>query len=204
MLYLWYFGNMLYGAFAVADHLLIGLIIQPQLFALFTLINLLQCYHYGYKWRPLAVALATIGLVTAYTALHVGIYYALKAPLDNGNNRIKTAMGVLPAVFIALGFFPQYYVSIKSRSVEMSNFFIALDISGGVFSTLSLAFGYEFDYVASITYLVVVLLDLVLLALKYLFKWTKRSRCQIVTKTADTDTLTVAESAMPKTGFLYD
>ena len=44
----------------------------------------------------------------------------------------------------------------------MSNFFIALDISGCAFSTLSLVFDRKFNYEASITYLIVILLDIIL------------------------------------------
>ncbi|KAJ1921947.1 hypothetical protein H4219_000294 [Mycoemilia scoparia] len=165
---------MLYGAFAVADHLTIGLVIQPQLFALFTLINIAQCYYYGYKWSIRFTVICGMLLSIAYAGLHIGIYFALKKPLDNGNTKAESAMGILPAVFIALGFFPEYYICIKEKSVEMSNFFLALDISGGVFSTLSLAFDHTFNYVASIMYLIVVLLDLILLFMKYYYKWRNR------------------------------
>ncbi|KAJ1932485.1 hypothetical protein FBU59_006357, partial [Linderina macrospora] len=81
-------------------------------------------------------------------------------------DRVVTFLGVLPAIFIAVGFFPEFYVCIQEKSVEMSNFFLLLDISGGVFSTLSLAFDRKFDYVASITYLIVVLLDIILALMK--------------------------------------
>ncbi|KAJ2819358.1 hypothetical protein FBU31_005561, partial [Coemansia sp. 'formosensis'] len=67
------------------------------------------------------------------------------------------------------GFFPEFYVCVKEQSVEMSNMFLMLDIMGGVFSTISLAFDHKFDYVASITYLVVVLLDIVLVIMKIFF-----------------------------------
>ncbi|KAJ1961916.1 hypothetical protein GGI12_002975 [Dipsacomyces acuminosporus] len=89
--------------------------------------------------------------------------------IDQDQSSLVTFLGVLPAIFIAVGFFPEIYVCIKEQSVEMSNFFIMLDIMGGVFSTISLAFDHRFDYVASITYLVVVFLDIVLAVMKVYF-----------------------------------
>ncbi|KAJ2741382.1 hypothetical protein GGI20_005222 [Coemansia sp. BCRC 34301] len=169
MLYLWFTGNMLYGAYAVADELYVGLIIQPQVFALFTLVNILQVYWYGYKWRPAAVAGACGMLCVSYAGLHVGIWKACERAIRQHQDSLTTFLGVLPAIFIAAGFFPEFYVCIKGRSVEMSNFFLMLDTLGGVFSTISLAFDHTFDYVASITYLVVVLLDVVLALMKLYF-----------------------------------
>ncbi|KAJ2899646.1 hypothetical protein IWW38_000890 [Coemansia aciculifera] len=160
---------MLYGAYAVADGLYFGLIIQPQIFALFTLINILQVYWYGYKWRPATVFGACVLLCISYAGLHVGIWKADERAIRQHQDGLATFLGVLPAVFIAAGFFPEFYVCAKEQSVEMSNMFLMLDILGGVFSTISLAFDHTFDYVASITYLVVVLLDVVLVLMKLFF-----------------------------------
>ncbi|KAJ1805447.1 hypothetical protein LPJ75_005309, partial [Coemansia sp. RSA 2598] len=169
MLYLWFAGNMFYGAYALADNLYFGLIIQPQLFALFTLINILQVFWYRYRLGPSKVALACFALCAAYAGLHVAMWKAIEVAIDRDQSSAVEFMGVLPAVLIALGFFPEFYVCVKEQSVEMSNVFIAFDIMGGVFSTVSLAFDHTFDYIASITYLIVVLLDLVLVAMKIYF-----------------------------------
>ncbi|KAJ2787158.1 hypothetical protein GGI15_000938 [Coemansia interrupta] len=169
MLYLWFSGNLFYGAYAVADKLYFGLVIQPQIFAFFTLVNILQVYWYRYKWSFYKVALAGIVLSVVYAGLHVGMWKATEHAVNHDQKGAVKFMGVLPAILIALGFFPEFFVCIKEQSVEMSNFFIMLDISGGVFSTISLAFDHTFDYVASITYLIVVLLDLVLVAMKVYF-----------------------------------
>ncbi|KAJ2297814.1 hypothetical protein IWW55_004669 [Coemansia sp. RSA 2706] len=169
MLYLWFAGNMLYGAYAAADGLYFGLVIQPQLFAFFTLLNILQVYWYAHKWSMAKTLVACVVLCAAYAGLHVGFWQAdLRAIADHRDSAV-TFLGVLPAIFIAVGFFPEFYVCIKEQSVEMSNFFIMLDILGGVFSTISLAFDHTFDYVASITYLIVVLLDIVLVFMKVYF-----------------------------------
>lgn len=169
MLYLWYIGNMLYGAYAVADDLYFGLIIQPQIFAVFTLINILQVYWYRYKWGYAKAGLSCLILCVLYAGLHVGIWKADVRAIEHGQDRLIIFLGVLPAAFIAVGFFPEIYVCVKERSVGMSNFFLLLDILGGVFSTISLAFDHTFDYVASITYLVVVFLDVVLVLMKILY-----------------------------------
>ncbi|KAJ2707416.1 hypothetical protein FB645_000769 [Coemansia sp. IMI 203386] len=169
MLYLWFVGNMFYGAYALADNLYFGLVIQPQLFALFTLINILQVYWYRYKLSFVSVAAASLVLCICYAGLHVGMWKAIDAAIRRDQHKAVEFMGVLPAVLIALGFFPEFYVCVNEQSVEMSNVFIAFDILGGVFSTISLAFDHTFDYIASITYLIVVLLDLVLVAMKIFF-----------------------------------
>ncbi|KAJ2614497.1 hypothetical protein H4S08_001677 [Coemansia sp. RSA 1365] len=169
MLYLWYFGSMFYGIYAVAADLYFGLIVQPQLFAAFTLINIIQVYWYGYRWSLVKTTVASMLLCAFYTGLHIGLWKAEVKAIDTGHEKLVTFLGVLPAILIALGFFPEFYVCIKEKSVEMSNFFIMLDILGGVFSTISLAFDHTFDYVASITYLIVVLLDIVLALMKLYF-----------------------------------
>ncbi|KAJ1725467.1 hypothetical protein LPJ53_000397 [Coemansia erecta] len=169
MLYLWFSGNLFYGAYAVADKLYFGLIIQPQIFALFTLVNILQIFWYRYRWNAYKVAFVGVVLSAVYAGLHVGMWKAIEHAVEQDQKGAVKFMGVLPAILIALGFFPEFYVCIKEQSVEMSNFFIMLDISGGVFSTISLAFDHTFDYVASITYLIVVFLDLVLVAMKLYF-----------------------------------
>ncbi|KAJ1854907.1 hypothetical protein LPJ73_002403 [Coemansia sp. RSA 2703] len=169
MLYLWFSGNLFYGAYAVADKLYFGLVIQPQIFAFFTLVNILQIFWYRHKWNSYKVASAGIVLSVVYAGLHVGMWKAIEHAIEQDQKGAVKFMGVLPAILIALGFFPEFYVCVKEQSVEMSNFFIMLDISGGVFSTISLVFDHTFDYVASITYLIVVLLDLVLAAMKLYF-----------------------------------
>ncbi|KAJ2501572.1 hypothetical protein GGH96_001776 [Coemansia sp. RSA 1972] len=169
MLYFWFAGNMFYGAYAVADKLYFGLIIQPQIFAFFTLLNILQVYWYAYKRSLTKTCSAGAILCIAYAGLHIGFWKAEERAIANHNDGAVTFLGVLPAIVIAAGFFPEFYVCVKEQSVEMSNFFIMLDIMGGVFSTISLAFDHTFDYVASITYLIVVLLDIVLVIMKVYF-----------------------------------
>ncbi|KAJ2080726.1 hypothetical protein H4R24_002868 [Coemansia sp. RSA 988] len=160
---------MFYGIYAVAANLYFGLIIQPQIFAAFTLVNIIQVYWYSYRWSLVKIAAVGTLLCAVYAGLHVGLWRAEVVAIDRGQDKLVTFLGVLPAILIALGFFPEFYVCIKEQSVEMSNFFIMLDILGGVFSTISLAFDHTFDYVASITYLIVVLLDIVLVIMKLYF-----------------------------------
>ncbi|KAJ2698311.1 hypothetical protein H4R19_005604, partial [Coemansia spiralis] len=182
---LWFGGNLFYGAYAVAKGLYVGLIVQPQLFAFFTLANILQVYWYGYKWSAARVGAAAGFLCVGYTGIHVGMWKAEELAVARHQDAVVTFLGVLPAILIAAGFFPQFYVSVKQQSVAMSNFFIALDTMGGVFSTISLAFDRTFDYVASITYLVVVLLDVVLVLLKLYFytRGTQRVAARIAAPT---------------------
>ncbi|KAJ2767162.1 hypothetical protein IWQ57_004068 [Coemansia nantahalensis] len=169
MLYLWFAGCLFLGTYNTAQELNIGLLIQPQLFAFFTLANILQVYWHGYKWSIARVGTAAALLCGGYVGISIGVWKAEKLTIENHHDAATTFLGVLPAILIAVGFFPQFYVSFKQRSMEMANLFLALDAMGGVFSTISLVFGRTFDYVASITYLVVVLFDIVLALMKLYF-----------------------------------
>ncbi|KAJ2557172.1 hypothetical protein EV175_001505 [Coemansia sp. RSA 1933] len=133
------------------------------------MVNILQIYWYRYKWNMYAIALSCGLLCVFYVGLHIGIWKGIEHAIDKNQDSAVTFLGVLPAILIALGFFPEFYVNIKEKSVEMSSFFILLDTLGGVFSTISLAFDHTFDYIASITYLIVVLLDIILAVMKFYF-----------------------------------
>ncbi|KAJ2786070.1 hypothetical protein H4R18_000102 [Coemansia javaensis] len=166
MLYLWYYGGMLYGAYAVGAGLYVGLVIQPQLFSFFALVNILQVHLYGSRMCAARVAAVGALLVASYVGGHIGMWKACAHAVGRHQHAAVTVLGVLPATAIALGFLPEICVCLREQTVEMSNLFLLFDILGGVFSTISLAFDHSFDYVASITYLVVVLLDVVLVLMK--------------------------------------
>ncbi len=76
------------------------------------------------------------------------------------------AAGIIPILLLALGFMPQYADIYRDRSVVgVSMAFIAADALGAVFSLISLAFRTEFDLLATLNYVVVLVCDLLVVAL---------------------------------------
>jgi len=68
--------------------------------------------------------------------------------------------GIFSAVLIAVGLIPQYIEIWRlGEVIGISLVFMAIDIMGGVFSLLSLAFRRKFDVVASTTYIAVIVMD---------------------------------------------
>ncbi|CAE6456909.1 unnamed protein product [Rhizoctonia solani] len=66
-------------------------------------------------------------------------------------------MGIMSALLIALGLVPQYWEIWKRKEVVgISMLFMGVDMLGGVFSVLSLVFQAQFDAVAAVSYILVV------------------------------------------------
>jgi len=87
----------------------------------------------------------------------VGMIYAVEPPARNGDTAPLRFFSIASSVIIALGLLPQYWEIYKRKEVVgVSMTFMAMDISGGVFSILSLVFKGKFDVFASIVYTVVI------------------------------------------------
>jgi len=68
--------------------------------------------------------------------------------------------GIFSAVLISVGLIPQYVEIWKLGEVKgISMTFMAVDMLGGLFSLLSLAFRTHFDVTASASYIAVIVLD---------------------------------------------
>ncbi|KAF9172020.1 hypothetical protein BGX20_006500 [Mortierella sp. AD010] len=80
---------------------------------------------------------------------------------DNHVKGTTVAAGVLPIVFVVLGFMPQYADIYKDKSVVgVSMAFIAGDAMGAIFSIISLCFRDTLDILATLTYVMVLICDL--------------------------------------------
>ncbi|CAG8577332.1 3983_t:CDS:2, partial [Paraglomus occultum] len=63
----------------------------------------------------------------------------VKIANEKGITWPKTTLGIIPTVILLCGFIPQFYEIYRAKMVQgVSLIFIALDISGAAFSTLSL------------------------------------------------------------------
>jgi hypothetical protein len=69
-------------------------------------------------------------------------------------------LGIIPGVFIALGFAPQYYELYMTRNPDgLSTLFLFIDSLGAIFSIVTLMLHDTFDWVAFAIFFPVVLLD---------------------------------------------
>ncbi|KAK7687829.1 hypothetical protein QCA50_009048 [Cerrena zonata] len=94
--------------------------------------------------------------------------YAVRPSFNAGNEKAVKFFGIFSSVIISCALFPQYYEIYRHREVVgISVMFMLVDLLGGLFNDLSLAFKDEFDVIAGVTYTLVVVLDgiVILLAL---------------------------------------
>ncbi|KAI0924063.1 hypothetical protein AcW1_006845 [Taiwanofungus camphoratus] len=165
---LWGLSGAFLGVYAIVQDLNIPLIIQPQLFGILSFVSWTQCQYYGNK-RPLAQCIVTSGCIAAVAGgFQAGMVFAVRPAYHKGDDWSVKVFGIISSVIIAVALLPQYYEIYRHREViGISVLFMAIDLLGGVFSDLSLAFKAHFDVVAGVTYSLVVVMDgiVILLAL---------------------------------------
>lgn len=97
-----------------------------------------------------------------------GMVYAIRPSYEKGNQAGAEFFGIFSSIVIAVALLPQYWDIYKRREVVgISVPFMTIDMLGGVFNDLSLAFKSDFNVIASVTYSLVVVMDgaVILLAL---------------------------------------
>jgi hypothetical protein len=101
-------------------------------------------------------------LLAVCTVLFWGIFelifvLALRPMHDRGQHAPAAVFGIVSSVTISVALFPQYWEIYKYREVVgISVLFMFIDMMGGVFNDLSLAFKEEFDVIAAVTYTIVI------------------------------------------------
>lgn len=166
---IWSLSSIPLGIYVIVQNLNIPLILQPQLFGFFSLLSWGQCMYYNGGYSARHCYLMILGILVINASMQVGFVYAIRPAYHNGaqsGERGVQFFGVFSSIMIALALIPQYYEIHKHRAViGISVTFMFVDLLGGVFSDLSLAFKPKFDVIASVTYSVVILMDgLVLIA----------------------------------------
>ncbi|KAF9299664.1 hypothetical protein BGZ74_008777 [Mortierella antarctica] len=167
MFAIWSLCAVGFGAYSVVQELSIPIIIQPQVFGFLSTLCYLQCLYYGRRtrWSLKKTVVGGILLYMGMVVLEVVAIYGTRAGLDHQVKGTIEAAGIIPIVLLALGFFPQYFDIYRDRAViGVSMAFIAADGSGAVFSLISLAFREEFDVLAGMNYVVVLICDLIVVA----------------------------------------
>ncbi|CDO69633.1 hypothetical protein BN946_scf184851.g21 [Trametes cinnabarina] len=161
---IWGFSGVTMGVYVIIEDLNIPLILQPHLFGALSYLSWAQCQHYERK-RTRTVSVAMYAAVLVLSAgFEVGMIFAVKPAYNSGNTRPVQFFGIFSSVLIALALLPQYWEIYKHKEVVgISVMFMFVDMLGGVFSDLSLAFKTQFDVIAAITYSLVVVMDGVVL-----------------------------------------
>ncbi|ORY70645.1 hypothetical protein BCR35DRAFT_319050 [Leucosporidium creatinivorum] len=160
----WYLSGIFLGAYNIVQNLSIALQVQPQCFCLFSAIAAAQGIHYNHDRSVMASWLICILSLLIGGGVETGFVFAAKA---DASGKFTTALGVISAVLIVIGLLPQFWEVWKFKAViGVSYIFLLVDMSGGVFSILSLVWTEgEFDAVASASYAAVIVLEAAIFAL---------------------------------------
>ncbi|KAJ6463688.1 PQ loop repeat-domain-containing protein [Mycena vitilis] len=200
---LWGISAGFLGAYTLLLDLNIPLILQPQLFGFLAFLSWGQCLYYdgGRSWR--VVSALVVGMMLLVGGFEAAMVFALRPAYNSGSEagtRGVQFLGIFSAVLISLALFPQYVEIWRHREVVgISLLFMLVDMLGGVFSDLSLAFKDNFDAVAGVTYSLVVVLDgLVLVAALILNPRAKRRRQRESARLTDSEGA-MADAAEPST-----
>ncbi|KAH9933337.1 PQ loop repeat-domain-containing protein [Fomitopsis serialis] len=168
LVFIWGASGVLLGVYAIVQNINIPIIVQPQLFGTLSFLSFAQCQYYGSKrpfWTCVAIYIVCLALLGG---LQVGFVYAVRPSYEHGHSAGVEFFGIASSVTIAAGLLPQYYEIWKHGEViGISIPFMTVDMLGGVFNDLSLAFKSDFNVIASVTYSLVVVMDgiVILLAL---------------------------------------
>ncbi|KIK60897.1 hypothetical protein GYMLUDRAFT_43475 [Collybiopsis luxurians FD-317 M1] len=168
MILAWAVSGPLLGIYSVINDLSIPLNIQPQIFTALALCSWGQCQYYGRGRSLRSTVLLSLLLGIIFGGFELGMVYALRPSYDRGeesSNRGVEFFGIMSPVLLALSFIPQYYEIYRRKEViGISIIFMAVDLLGGVFSDLSLAFkSGKFDAIAAVTYTLVIVMDSVII-----------------------------------------
>jgi len=169
LMFIWSASGAFLGVYAIVQDISIPIIIQPQLFSTLAAISWVQCLYYEGKRSATVCTSILLFYLALFAGWEVGITYAIRGMMAYGNHQpFLDICGIASGVLICAGLIPQFIEIYKRRQViGISMTFLAIDISGAVFSLLSLIFKDKFDGIAAITYLGVVVLDGVIVVLAW-------------------------------------
>lgn len=131
-------------------------------------LDMFQCQYYGFKRSRLLSVTITVLLMVASGALEYILIITIKAQHGEGaQGPGTTVIGIIASILLAVALFPQYWEIFKLKEVTgVSMTFLLIDILGGVFNNLSLAFKEKFDVVASISYTLVIVRPLTFISFR--------------------------------------
>uniref|UniRef100_A0A8H7XS35 PQ-loop-domain-containing protein n=1 Tax=Psilocybe cubensis TaxID=181762 RepID=A0A8H7XS35_PSICU len=160
LMLLWGISAVFQGVYALLQKLNIPLEVQPQIFVFLSFLSWGQCQYYGSQRSLRASVILTTIIIIFFGILELTIVLVVRPSHNRGNHAAADAFGIFGSILVSLALFPQYWEIYKYKEViGISMVFIWVDIMGGVFNLLSLAFKEKFDAIAAVTYSLVVVLD---------------------------------------------
>lgn len=163
LMFIWATSAVFLGVYNIVQNINIPLIVQPQLFGALAALSWVQCLYYQNKKSLRFCVIVYLSYLVIFAGFEAGVTYgarALSRHTDEPGKRFTQFFGIFSAVLVSVGLIPQYIEIYKLKEViGISLLFLAIDMSGGVFSLLSLVFRETFDVTASVTYIAVVVLD---------------------------------------------
>ncbi|EIW69675.1 hypothetical protein TREMEDRAFT_62544 [Tremella mesenterica DSM 1558] len=152
LMLLWAGSAFTYGPYAFTQHLSIAFCVQAQLFYLFTCISFSQCLYYSSGYSVIKSISVLFALLLLFAGFETGSIFALRRADSEGLPGVAMAYAYMTNAFNVLGLLPQYYEIFRLREVVgISLIFLALDVSGGVLSFLSLFFRPKLDVPAFVS-----------------------------------------------------
>jgi uncharacterized protein with PQ loop repeat len=160
LMLIWSASGVPLGVYVIVQNINIPIILQPQLFGFLAAISWIQCLYYGNRKSRTFCTVIFTSYLLVYGGLVAGLSILTWHVKERGNEALLRFFGIFSSILIASGLIPQYIEIYQRKEViGISLTFMLVDILGGVFSTLSLAFKPKLDVIAMITYLAVVVMD---------------------------------------------
>ncbi|KAM0748923.1 hypothetical protein T439DRAFT_57636 [Meredithblackwellia eburnea MCA 4105] len=203
MLAIWFCSGLFLGGYSIAQRLPVPLLIQPQLFCLFTAIAWAQCLVYEQEKTPTFATVTCIIVCVVSGGIELALVYGARALEVRGNNKATTAWGILSTISILAGFVPQYIEIFRLRAViGISLVFLFVDMGGAVFSSLALLFTPEghVDILALSSYGSAFTLEAIIFILAGLLNPLHRKRVEAAKKAAEQELSGIAECSEVASG----
>ncbi|KAF8605845.1 hypothetical protein BDV93DRAFT_30286 [Ceratobasidium sp. AG-I] len=158
LMFIWALSAPFLGVYAIVQNISIPIILQPQLFGALAALSWIQCLYYGSNKSITYCAVLYVFFMTAMGGFEAGLSLVVRKTDRAGDEWPTRVFGIMSALLIALGLLPQYWEIWKRKEVVgISMLFMTTDMLGGVFSVVSLVFQSQFDGVAAVSYVLVVM-----------------------------------------------
>lgn len=162
MMFLWALSGIPFSIYFFGTDASIPLRVQPQLFTLFCTISWAQTLYYPpvQLSRP-RLLLFVGGFCLLTVGLEIGLILWLSPLYRDGKSWPMLVIGIIASVLLALGLIPPYFelAKRKGRVVGINFFFLGMDMSGALFSLLSIVVG-NMDVMSLILYAIVLAMEL--------------------------------------------
>lgn len=161
MMFLWASCGIPFGIYFFGIDGSIPLRIQPEVFTAFSTISWAQTLYYPPVKLPRKRIILYVGSFVAIgIGLQAGLIIWLRPLYRRGIHWPMLVIGIIASVGLAAGLIPPYFELFKrkGRVIGINFVFLATDLSGGVFSLLSVVVG-DKDIMSMVLYIVVVAME---------------------------------------------